>query len=110
MNARCAHCGAAVSPSVHRSIAHCASCRGTSILWPGGSAALSIAKVAANVADERAKQALDALVREAERSAEVRARVEQALERMTLLRKRVVPATGAGDPAGVRALEAELSV
>jgi beta-N-acetylhexosaminidase len=56
-----------------------------------------------------AEEALEALVLEAERSTEFRTRVEKAAERMTSLRKRVVPAIGPGDPAAVRALEAELA-
>lgn len=55
-----------------------------------------------------AEEALGALVGEAERSAEFRARVEDASVRLRRLRKRIRPEPGAGDPARVEAFRAEL--
>lgn len=55
-----------------------------------------------------AEQAVEALVREAQHSADFRARVEAAAARVHALRASITPSPGPGDVSAVAALEAEI--
>jgi beta-N-acetylhexosaminidase len=58
---------------------------------------------------ELAEEALEALIREAERESEFQNRIQEAATRVQTLRQRIEPHAGAGDPSAVHALEAEIA-